>query len=140
MPKPPTISDPDTEVVPDPINDRPQRRRWTAVQKKRILDAADACQNRGDVGELLRKEGIYSSHLHNWRKQLTRHGMKGLEPKRAGRKPTRDKSALEIARLQGKNHRLAAELLLTRKVIELQVKAHEILGITLPSIEDDSST
>ena len=138
MPKPPTPIP--TEVIPDPNNDRPQRRRWTASAKQRILEQADACEKRGDLGQLLRKEGIYSSHLHNWRRQLENRGIEGLEPKRPGPKPLRSTVEIELARVQKRNTRLSAELELARKVIELQVKAHEILGLALPSIEDVSST
>jgi transposase-like protein len=137
MPKKPSLIE--TQVVPLPENDRRQRRRWSAAEKKRILDEAEACEARGELGELLRKEGIYSSHLHNWRRELAQHGIVGLEPKVTGRKPLQSKSEREIAHLTRKNKELAAQLSLAQKVIELQKKAHEILGIALPSIEDDSS-
>jgi transposase-like protein len=137
MPKKPSAIE--TQVVPRPENDRRQRRRWSAAEKKRILDEAAACEARGELGELLRKEGIYSSHLHNWRRDFEQEGLVGLEPKPTGRKPLQTESEREIAKLTRKNSQLAAQLSLAQKVIELQKKAHEILGIALPSIEDDSS-
>lgn len=138
MPKKPTIIE--NQVVPRPENDRRQRRSWSAAEKKRILDEAEACEARGELGELLRKEGIYSSHLHNWRRDLEQNGLKGLEPKPTGRKPLQTESEREISKLTRKNEQLTAQLSLAYKVIELQKKAHEILGIALPSIEDDSSS
>ena len=68
MPKPPTK--PPTEIVASEENDRRQRRRFTSEYKRRILAEADRCTERGQLGTLLRKEGLYSSHLTDWRKQL----------------------------------------------------------------------
>lgn len=65
MPKPKT--NPETEVVPTRQNDRRQRRRFSAEEKARILAEADACTERGQLGKLMHREGIYSSHLTNWR-------------------------------------------------------------------------
>ena len=137
MPKKPSANR--TEVVPSPENDRRKRRRWSATDKRRILAAAADCNARGELGELLRKEGIYSSHLHNWRNELEKHGLAGLEPKPTGRKPIHTADEQQVAKLTLRNAKLSAQLDLARKVIDLQKKAHEILGIALPSIEDDSS-
>ncbi len=68
MPKPPTVET--TEVVADPANDRRHRRRFTGEYKLRILGLVDACKGRGKVAALLRQEGLYSSQLTDWRKQL----------------------------------------------------------------------
>jgi len=133
MPKPPSK----TEVVPDPRNDRQQRRRFSAEAKRRILEEADACSSRGELAALLRREGLYSSHLSNWRAQLARDGDRGLEPKRAGRKPAKDAKDRRIEQLERRNAKLERKLEISRKVIDLQVKAHEVLGIALPRIEDE---
>ena len=105
MPKPKT--DPETEVVPTRQNDRRQRRRFTAEEKARILAEADACTERGQLGKLMHREGIYSSHLTNWRAQLKREGLAGLSTKRPGPKPQRDekdrvieKQERQIAKLE----------------------------------------
>lgn len=135
MPKPP--SRPPTEVEADPRHDRRQRRRFRAEDKARILKEADACTERGELAALLRREGIYSSHLTHWRAQLEREGVAGLEPKKPGRKPLRDEKDRRIERLERERTKLEKELELARKVIDLQVKAHEVLGLALPRTEDD---
>ena len=134
MPKPPTVET--TEVVADPANDRRHRRRFSGEYKSRILAQVDACTGRGEVAALLRKESLYSSHLTDWRKQLRVHGEAGLEPKAPGRKPTRDERDRAYEKLERANAKLERELLIARKLIELAGKAHEILGVALPSLED----
>jgi len=133
MPKPPSS----TEVVADPRLDRRQRRRFSAEDKLRILREADACTERGERSALLRREGIYSSHLNHWRAQLQQQGVEGLAPKKSGRKALRDGKDRRIEKLEREKARLAKKLELAEKVIALQIKAHEILGIALPRIEDE---
>lgn len=136
MPK--SKTKPETEVVATPQNDRRQRRRFTPEEKARILAEADACAERGQLGALLRREGIYSSHLSSWRLQLTREGLQGLQPRRPGPKPTKDAKDRLIERLERQKAKLEKELRISRALIEMQKKAHEILGIALPRIEDAS--
>lgn len=93
MPKPPTESD--TEVVPLPQNDRQQRRKWTVEEKARILEEADKCTERGQLAELLRREGIYSAQLQSWRAQRDREG--SLDSNRSAQGPRAP--ALTSARL-----------------------------------------
>lgn len=134
MPKPKT--NPETEVVPTRQNDRRQRRRFTAEEKARIIAEADACNERGQLGQLLRREGIYSSHLTNWREQLKREGVVGLAAKRPGPKPQRDDKDRLIEKQERQIAKLEKELRISKALIEMQIKAHEILGIALPRIED----
>ena len=134
MPKPPTVQI--TEVVADPANDKRHRRRFSGEYKARILAQVDACKGRGEGAALLRREGLYSSHLTDWRKQLRAHGHAGLDAKTPGRKPTRDERDVAYAKLEREKAKLERELLLARKLIELAGKAHEILGVALPSLED----
>ena len=68
------------------VTERPKRRRHTAEYKLRILKEADACTNRGEVGALLRREGLYSSHLSIWRSRRNAASMAGLSSKKRGRK------------------------------------------------------
>jgi transposase len=142
VPKP--KSKPVTEVVPTRQNDRRQRRRFSPEDKARIVKEADACSGPGEVGALLRREGIYSSHLHNWRTQLRQSGMAGLVDKQPGVKPKKDAKDRIIEQLEARNARLEKELRISRNLIDMQVKAHEILGIALPRVEeaneDDSSS
>jgi transposase-like protein len=135
MPKPPTEKT--TEVVADPHNDRAQRRRFTKDYILRILAEADKVTGRGEIAALLRREGLYSSHLHTWRKQLREHGEAGLEPKARGPKPKHDERARRIDKLEREKARLEHELLVARKLLELAGKAHEILGVALPRLESD---
>jgi transposase len=135
MPKPPTVQT--TEVVADPVNDKRQRRRFLPEQKLRILTQADACKGSGEVAALLRKEGIYSSQLCDWRKHLRARGQAGLDAKAPGRKPSRDARDLAYKKLEREKLKLERDLLIARKLIELAGKAHEILGVALPSLEDD---
>jgi transposase len=124
-----------TEVVASPANDRRQRRHFSAAEKARILAEADAC-DRGQLGELLRREGIYSSHLSNWRAQLKQKGVEGLAPQKPGRKSSKDAKDRRIEELEKRNARLEKELRISKALIELQEKAHEVLGIALPRAED----
>src|SRR5687767_12879121 len=95
VPKPPSTS----EVVPDPGLDRRQRRRFSGEEKLRILREAQACVERGQLSALLRREGIYSSHLNHWRAQLEQQGIAGLAPKESGRKPLLDAKDRRITQL-----------------------------------------
>ena len=132
MPKPKT----ETEVIAAPKHDRRQRRRFTPEERLRILQEADACTARGELGELLRREGIYSSQLSGWRAQLEREGRDGLEAKRPGPKPSKDSKDRLIEEQNKRIAKLEKELRISKALIELQEKAHEILGMALPGIDD----
>ena len=134
MPKPKSKK---TEVIASPEHDRRQRRRFSAHDKERILREADACTERGQLGELLRREGIYSSLLSKWRSQREREGLAGLLAKPPGPKPSKDAKDRMIERLEKRNAKLEKELRISKALIEIQEKAHEILGIALPRTEDD---
>lgn len=110
---------------------KPTRRTFTAAEKLRIVREADACTERGEVEALLRREGLYSSHLAAWRKALRLHGEKGVATRAPGRKPTRDARDERIARLERDNARLEKELSRAKSIVELQKKISEVLGIDL---------
>jgi len=137
VPKPKTET---TEVVANPENDRRQRRKFSDDEKERILKEADACTERGQLGELLRREGIYSSHLSTWRQQREAGGREGLAPKRPGPKPSQTVEQRTIAQLERKLAALEKENRIQRKLLELSGKAHEILGLALPRIEENDET
>src|ERR687892_520543 len=104
--------------VPDPeLVERPKRRRFTAQYKLRILREADACTRPGEVGELLRREGLYTSHLTYWRKQRKDGALKELGKPR-GRKPA-DKREAQIAALTRRAERAEAELQKMKRVVEI---------------------
>ena len=117
---------------PDPeVLAKAQRRRFSAEYKLRILEEADRCKEPGAVGALLRREGLYSSHLADWRK-ARREGALGALKKRRGPKGKRnDPVAQENERLRKENARLVRELEQAKVILEIQKKASEILGIPL---------
>jgi len=118
------------------VTERPVRRRFLAEYKLQILRQADACDASGQLGELLRREGLYSSHLSAWRKQREQGTLDALSPKKRGRKP-RDHDPLieENRRLERMNRRLVERLRQAEVIIDVQKKVAEILGIPLPSPE-----
>ena len=106
-------------TAPDPeLVERPKRRRFTAKYKLEILEKAEACTRPGEIGELLRHEGLYTSHLTAWRKQRRNGALKELGRPR-GRKPA-DRRDREIAELRRRAERAEAELQKAKKVIEIQ--------------------
>jgi transposase len=115
---------PDTEVL-----DKPVRRRFTADYKRRILAQANACTGPGDIGKLLRREGLYSSNLSNWRAQREQAIDDGLSKSR-GRKPQeRNLLAEENARLQKENQHLRERLTQAQTIIDVQKKLSQLLGM-----------
>jgi transposase len=120
------------------VNEKPVRRHFDAAYKLRILEEADRCTEPGQVGELLRREGLYSSHLTNWRRLRDEGTLQSLSPKKRGRKAKRnDETAQELERLRGENQRLAERLRKAETIIEVQKKISEILGLT-PASQDAS--
>jgi transposase len=124
--------------VAAPKHDRRQRRNFTTEYKERILREADACTERGALGALLRREGLYSSQLSDWRAHVEQEGRAGLDPKRPGPKPSKDAKDRLIEEQSKRIAKLEKELRISHALIDLQKKAHEILGIALPRIDDDS--
>ena len=129
------------EPIADPaVPEKPVRRRFTAEYKLRILQEVDRCTQPGQLGALLRREGLYSSHLTTWRQQRDEGTLAGLTPKRRGRKPSPDAPLVtENDRLRRENQRLAAKLRQAETIIEVQQKLSEILGIPLPPAENTGS-
>jgi transposase-like protein len=123
------LNRPDPEVVV-----KAHRRRFTAEYKHRILQEADACTHSGEIGALLRREGLYSSHLNTWRHQRARGELQGLTPAKRGRKV--DPQAIENARLVRETERLKAQLARAELIIDVQKKVSELLG--LPEIPLDA--
>ena len=125
--------------VPDPeLVEQAKRRTFTAEFKARIVAEADACTRAGEVGELLRREGLYTSHLTYWRKQRKDGALKELGKPR-GRKPT-DKRDQEIAQLKRKLERSEAELAKARRVIEIQGNVSALLEEMLGADSASRST
>lgn len=124
---------PSTEVVT-----RAARRRYTAEYKLRILREVEACKGTGEIGALLRREGLYSSNLTKWREQRARGELEGLAAQRRG--PKENVQAVENARLKCENERLREELRKAQLIIEVQKKVSQLLGVPLaePGEEDRS--
>ena len=121
-------------------NPRSARRAFSAADKLRIVRKANACVASGERGSLeamLRKEGIYSSMLSTWRAQFGAQGTSGLEPRQVGRKPKLDAKDRRNADLVKRNVVLERKLHIAEAIIELQKKAHEILGIALPMTDGE---
>jgi transposase-like protein len=126
-------------VLPDPeLVERAQRRRYTAEYKLRIVQEADACTQPGEVGALLRREGLYTSHLTYWRKQRDAGALSALGRPR-GRKPT-DRRDRENAELRARAERAEAELAKARKVIEIQGNVSALLEQMLGTESEPGST
>ena len=85
---------------------------------------------------MLRREGIYSSQLSTWRRQLAENGSVGLESQKRGRKPTHTPEERELLKLQKQNAKLEHKLRVAEAIIDLQKKAHVILGLALPQMDE----
>lgn len=119
---------PETEVP-----ERAERRRFTAEYKRKILREAEACTKPGEIGALLRREGLHSSYLSNWRRARERAELKALAPKARGpKKAVVDPQGRKIAELEKEKARLKARLEQAEAVIELQKKVSHLLGLVLP--------
>jgi transposase len=114
---------PDPEVVP-----KAKRRKFSAEYKLRILDEVDSCTEPGQIGALLRREGLYSSHLTTWRRQRERGVLEALGPQKRGRKG-KDELEREVSRLRRENERLQARLEQAETIIEMQKKLSHLLGL-----------
>ena len=118
-----------TEVTP-----KAKRRRFSASYKLRILEETDRCTQPGQIGALLRREGLYSSNLTSWRRQRDQGQIGALSPKKRGPKPAPDAAmARELTRLREQNQRLEQKLKKAELIIEVQKKVSALLGLDLIS-------
>lgn len=118
-------------VAPDPeVSSASGRRRFSAAYKARIVREADACTELGEVGALLRREGLYSSSLTNWRKEYRKAGEAALVDDKRGRKATRNPLAGEVEKLRRDLERTEKKLAQAEMIIEFQKNLCEILGIS----------
>jgi transposase len=124
------------------VTSKAKRRRFTAEYKRKVLQEADACTESGQIGALLRREGLYSSHLVTWRHARERGELEGLAPKKRGPKAQEPNPlAQQLAALERENARLKAENAKLQIICDVQKKVSQLLGVTLPTIpEDDEST
>lgn len=123
-------------LSPDPeVPEQAKRRRFSAKYKLRILREADACIARGELGALLRREGLYASHLTTWRRQQEEGSLKGLAPKKRGRKPNKNRKSKREAQLESENRRLRKKLEQAEAIIDIQKKVGALLGIPMKGPE-----
>jgi transposase-like protein len=122
---------PNTEVVA-----KAKRRQFSVPEKQRILREVDACQGSGEIGALLRREGIYSSYLTTWRRQRESGELEGLTPRKRGPKPNPE--AIELAKLRRAYERLQERMRQAELIIEVQKKVALMLGANLeaPDLDD----
>ena len=125
--------------APDPeVAEKRPRRKFTAKYKLRILAEADTCTQPGQMGSLLRREGLYSSNLTTWRQQREKGILQAMTPKKRGRKQkVKNPLAKKVARLEKENRRLQQKLKKADLIIEAQKKMSEILGIAHNLDESD---
>ena len=115
----------DSEVL-----ERPQRRRFTAKYKLQVLQQADACTAQGEIGALLRREGLYSSHLSSWRRLRESGALAGLTPRKRGRKADPAKQQIRrVAELEREIQCLRERLTQAETSIDVQKKVSSLLGI-----------
>lgn len=127
------VGQPEPEVVP-----KAARRSFSAAYKLRIVEEADQCTERGQIGALLRREGLYSSQLATWRRQREAGVLQAMTPKKRGRKASLDSKDVEIAALRRENERLQKQLEQAELIIGAQKKLAEALEQTLTVSEDES--
>ncbi|MGH2415003.1 MAG: transposase [Microcystaceae cyanobacterium] len=131
-----SISYPDPEVAEKPV-----RRQFPAEYKLRVIQEGDRCTELGQIGVILRREGLYSSHLTTWRRHKERGELKGLGDNQRGR-PAQNPQELKakIDKLQQENQRLSKKLKQAELIIDIQQKTSELLGIALnPDKSDENS-
>ena len=120
----------DSKINPEVV-EKAARRRFAATYKAKILAEADLCTARGQIGLLLRREGLYSSHLRTWRRQRDEATVSSLEGSQRGRKPKNDTNAQELERLNRENRRLSERLRQAETIIDVQKKVCEMLAIPI---------
>jgi transposase len=124
---------PDPEVLP-----RAERRQYAAQYKLRILEEVERCTERGQIGALLRREGLYSSHLSKWRRQRAEGQLQALSPQKRGRK-VQEVGVEDLARLQRENERLRARLEQAEMIIDVQKKLSRLLGLPVENPETEET-
>ena len=136
VPQPPSSRPPDPEMLP-----KASRRTFSAAKKLRILNEADACTQPGQIGALLRREGLYASHLVKWRRLRAAGQLQALAPQPRGPKPPPlEPFTEELAQVRKENVRLRARLAQAELIIDVQKKVAQLLGASRPALSlDDPS-
>ena len=128
-------------AVDPQVSAKAARRRFSGEYKQRIVREADAARDAGEIGTLLRREGLYSSHLVTWRRARERGELAGLSPKRRGRKEkVVNPLAKRVAELERDKGRLERRLKQAELLLEIQKKASQLLEIPLASRDDEDGS
>lgn len=124
---------------PDPeVSERPARRRFSAAYKLKIVQEAERCIEHGQIGAMLRREGLYHSHLDKWRKLRDKGALHGLTAKKRGPKaPPVNLHEKQMKQLQRENARLQKKLAKAQAIIDFQKKVHALLGSPLPEMDEE---
>jgi transposase-like protein len=121
------------------VSAKARRRRFTAEYKRKILEEVDACTRPGEIGALLRREGLYSSSLMSWRRARERGELAGLAPRKRGpRAQVPHPLERKVAELARENARLTRRAERAEALVEVQKKVSELLGIQLPKNGEES--
>ena len=129
-----------TETNGNPeVPEKAKRRRFDAAYKLRILEEADRCTEPGQLGELLRREGLYSSHLTTWRRQRDEGALEAWSQEARPQAEAEGSLGCENERLRRENQRLTERLRQAETIIEVQKKVSEMLGIPLQTPNDDET-
>lgn len=130
---PPLSNNGKVALPSDPeVLEKPVRRKFTAAYKLKIVEAAARCTEIGQIGALLRREGLYSSHLSTWRNQQQQGQLQALEDNKRGRKATIPQPVKkELEQLRRENQRLRQKMQQAELIIDIQKKASQLMGISL---------
>ena len=125
-----------TEVQETEVVAKAKRRSFSPKYRRDIVRQAEACTKPGQIGELLRREGLYSSHLTSWRKEVAEREEAALTPKKRGPKPA-DPRDQELAALRRENAKLTRRAERAELLVAIQKKVSQILGVELPKVEEE---
>ncbi|MFO0913128.1 MAG: transposase [Pirellulales bacterium] len=121
------------------VPEKAQRRKFSAAYRLRIVEEADRCQEPGQIGEILRREGLYGSQLATWRRQRAAGELtEGKSPKRGRKRKAVDPTRVELEQIQRENARLTERLRQAEAIIEVQKKVSSLLGVSLTPLSGES--
>jgi len=129
---PSAVVDPEVRAVA-------KRRQFTAAYKLSVVEEADRCSNPGAIGALLRREGLYSSHLTTWRREREAGALAALA-RRRGRKATLSAEQKRLSAVQAENARLKRELEQAHTIIEVQKKLCTLLGLPTAALAESTGS
>ena len=127
-----------TEKYPTEVVPKAKRRLFSVAYKKAILAEVESCTEAGQIGSILRREGLYSSHLNTWRGQQARGELDSKSVSRRGR-PAQPEMAQEISQLRLENEQLQQRLSQLEAIIDIQKKVSQLIGLGYPTSQPDGN-